>query len=219
MDARSVVTIPVIIIALMIGASVVGLAVLPPHALVPTGFGFSGKPGNFTHPLVAFSIVPATAIAVLPILLLFVRKAGDALAQSTAAVRITLAAPLAVLAIAHGLLIAYALGAQINVTRILIFVTGLMFVVTGNVLAKIRLNRWVGIKTPWSLRDEWVWDRTQRFGGWVFVGAGTALSLCALVIPAGPLLSGIEFTTIALVVIVPSAKSYLLWRQRRTISR
>jgi uncharacterized membrane protein len=119
--------------------------------------------------------------------------------------------------VTHGLLIAYALGIQINVTRAVILVTGLMLIMTGNALGKIRLNRLVGIKTPWTLRDEEVWDRTHRFGGWIFVGAGTALALSALVIPAGPVLGAVLFAMLAAVVIVPSAKSYLLWRNRENI--
>jgi uncharacterized membrane protein len=215
MDTRTQVTVPAAIIALMIGASLYALAVLPADALVPTHFNFSGRPDAFARPLIAFAILPAVAIALTPILLLFVRKAGGAIARSPAAFQIALGAPLAVLALTHGLLVAYTLGVGINVTRVLTFAIGLMFVVSGNIFAKVRWNRWVGIKTPWTLRDEWVWDRTQRFGGWVFVGAGTALALCALVIPAGPVLAAIEFATIAIVVAVPTAKSYLLWRERQ----
>jgi uncharacterized membrane protein len=212
MDARKVAVIIAGIFAVMIGASVSGIMLLPSHALVATGFDMAGKPNGFARPLIAFSIGPAATIIVVAICLV---RARGAVARSAVAFRVAVLVPLGVLAITHGLLIAYDLGLKVNVTRVLTLVNGLALIVTGNVFGKIRQNRWVGIKTPWSLRDEWVWDRTQRFGGWIFVAAGTALVLSALVIPAGPVLSTIVFAMLAVVVIVPLAKSYLLWRERR----
>jgi uncharacterized membrane protein len=212
MGARKVAMIIAGIFATMIGASAYGIISLPFDAPVPTGFDMAGEPKGFARPLIAFSIVPTGAIVVVAICLVLAR---GAVARSAIAFRISVLVPLAVLAIAHGLLIAYDLGLKVNVTRMLALVTGLSLVVTGNVFGKIRQNRWVGIITPWTSRDEWVWDRTQRFSGWIFVGAGTALALSALVIPAGLILRTIEFAMLAVVVVVPLAKSYLLWRERR----
>ncbi len=49
---------------------------------------------------------------------------------------------------------------------------GLLFVVIGNYMGKIRQNYFVGIKTPWTLDNEEVWNKTHRLGGWCFVLAG-----------------------------------------------
>jgi uncharacterized membrane protein len=53
--------------------------------------------------------------------------------------------------------------------------TGGLFVfliLTGNVLGKVRRNFWVGVRTPWTLADERVWDATHRFAARLFVGTG-----------------------------------------------
>lgn len=49
---------------------------------------------------------------------------------------------------------------------------GVLFVLLGNYLGKIRQNYFVGIKTPWTLDNEEVWNKTNRFGGWMFLIAG-----------------------------------------------
>ncbi|HPH78859.1 MAG TPA: SdpI family protein [bacterium] len=49
---------------------------------------------------------------------------------------------------------------------------GLLFVAIGNYMGKIRQNYFVGIKTPWTLDNEEVWNKTHRLGGWCFVLAG-----------------------------------------------
>jgi uncharacterized membrane protein len=55
-----------------------------------------------------------------------------------------------------------------------LLVGGIMpfIVLLGNVLGKIRRNFWMGIRTPWTLADQGVWERTHRLGAWLFVIAG-----------------------------------------------
>ena len=48
----------------------------------------------------------------------------------------------------------------------------LFMLLLGNVLGKVRRNFWIGIRTPWTLADERVWNATHRFAGWMFVLAG-----------------------------------------------
>ncbi|MGH8200038.1 MAG: SdpI family protein [Steroidobacteraceae bacterium] len=53
---------------------------------------------------------------------------------------------------------------------------GLLLVVLGNSLGKVRQNGVVGIRTPWTLADEEVWARTNRVGGWLIVLAGLVMA-------------------------------------------
>jgi uncharacterized membrane protein len=53
------------------------------------------------------------------------------------------------------------------VVGILIFIAAL-----GNVLGKTRRNFWIGIRTPWTLADERVWNETHRFGGRALMAGG-----------------------------------------------
>ena len=47
-----------------------------------------------------------------------------------------------------------------------------LFLYMGNYLGKLRRNFWAGIRTPWTLVSETVWERTHRFAGWLFVVTG-----------------------------------------------
>jgi uncharacterized membrane protein len=57
---------------------------------------------------------------------------------------------------------------------------GLLLVVIGNSLGKVRRNGVVGIRTPWTLADEEVWARTNRVGGWLIVLAGVVMAATGL---------------------------------------
>jgi len=39
-------------------------------------------------------------------------------------------------------------------------------------MGKIKMNWFVGIKTPWTLSSEENWNKTHRFGGKMFILAG-----------------------------------------------
>jgi uncharacterized membrane protein len=48
----------------------------------------------------------------------------------------------------------------------------LFFALIGNLMGKVKRNFWMGIRTPWTLASEPVWERTHRLGAWLFVAAG-----------------------------------------------
>lgn len=56
----------------------------------------------------------------------------------------------------------------------------LFFALIGNVLGKVKRNFWMGVRTPWTLADPIVWDRTHRMAAWMFVGTGAIGGTLAL---------------------------------------
>ncbi|MDF1497108.1 MAG: SdpI family protein [Patescibacteria group bacterium] len=65
------------------------------------------------------------------------------------------------------------------VGRLVMLGLGVMFIILGNYMGKIRHNYFVGIKTPWTLADPEVWQKTHRLAGWIFVAAGLLVLLMA----------------------------------------
>ena len=60
-----------------------------------------------------------------------------------------------------------------NLVSILVFGgCGVLFILLGNYMPRIKQNYTFGCKTPWALNDEHNWNRTQRMGGIVFVVIG-----------------------------------------------
>jgi len=49
---------------------------------------------------------------------------------------------------------------------------GLVFVVIGSYMGKIRSNYFFGIRTPWTLSSELSWNKTHQLGGKLFVVQG-----------------------------------------------
>ena len=91
-------------------------------------------------------------------------------------------------------------GHRVNVRRAILGGLCLLFVLLGNVMGKVRRNFFIGIRTPWALANERVWNATHRFAAKTFVLGGLAglvliamglngWSIAALV--AGPLVPAV----------------------------
>ena len=68
-----------------------------------------------------------------------------------------------------------ALGLELNMTRVMLPLLGIFFLLIGNWLPKIKQNTTLGIKLKWTLYNEENWNKTHRFGGFVWVAGGLVL--------------------------------------------
>lgn len=81
---------------------------------------------------------------------------------------------------------AIALGVPVDLPFVICLSISVLFIFLGNYMGKLRRNFWAGIRTPWTLTSDVVWERTHRLGGWLFVlTVGCDYELCAGVAPLG----------------------------------
>lgn len=88
----------------------------------------------------------------------------------------------------------------------------LMLIVLGNMMGKIKHNYFMGIKTPWTLADPDVWNKTHRIGGimWVVIGILALItSFISTVIFSVILLVGALGSTVVLYIL-----SYVWFKKR-----
>jgi uncharacterized membrane protein len=81
----------------------------------------------------------------------------------------------------HIVTLAYNLGFPVDVGLFVPIGVGILFIVLGNYMPKFKHNYFVGIRTPWTLANETVWNKTHRIGGKVFVLMGFALMLTVFI--------------------------------------
>jgi uncharacterized membrane protein len=56
---------------------------------------------------------------------------------------------------------------------------GLLFIFVGVMIGKAKRNYFIGIRTPWTLSSDKVWDETHRIGGKLFIASGVLALLGA----------------------------------------
>jgi uncharacterized membrane protein len=114
----------------------------------------------------------------------------------------------------HGITLAAGLGYPIAMERVVPVGIGLLLIVIGNLLPRARSNWFVGIKTPWTLSSDRVWEKTHRVGGRLFVLGGIIIALSTLVDP-----SWSQWVAVGVVGVCSLAAvlySYLEWRNEKT---
>ena len=63
---------------------------------------------------------------------------------------------------------------------VIYFGTGLLFMIIGNYLPKVKQNNTIGIRVVWTLQDEENWNATHRFSGKLWMASGILCMLCTL---------------------------------------
>ena len=103
-------------------------------------------------------------------------------------------------------------GAVLNTLLIGFF--GLLFIVLGNYLPRVKPNFTFGIRTPWTLASEEVWRRTHRASGPAYIIAGIATFIAALFASIAPAIAiGVMLVTVLGATAVAGVYSYLAWRK------
>jgi uncharacterized membrane protein len=72
----------------------------------------------------------------------------------------------------HMLTVYWNLGYDFNMTQMLVPGMAALVYAAGAFIGNVKMNRWAGIRTPWTLASEQVWEKTHRLGGVLFKIAG-----------------------------------------------
>jgi len=68
--------------------------------------------------------------------------------------------------------IAWNLGKRFNMGQMMMPALGMLFYYCGILTENAKRNWFIGIKTPWTLSSERVWNKTHKIGGKLFKAAG-----------------------------------------------
>ena len=105
-----------------------------------------------------------------------------------------------------------ALGSTTNPSVFVSALLGLIFVIMGNYMPKLKVNHTVGIRLPWTLQSEDNWHKTHRLAGKLWVLGGLILLLETGLQFA---LSYVLMLVILTIVLIPILYSYQLSRKNR----
>ena len=73
----------------------------------------------------------------------------------------------------HGLTLAWSLGYHdFNMSSAMLPFMGVLFIAIGLMLRKAKRNFFIGIRTPWTLSSDTVWDKTHQLGSILFMVSG-----------------------------------------------
>ena len=183
--------------------------------VVTTHWNFKGEPNGTSSRLVAAGLLPLF-LAVLPLIFRALPKIdpkGENYAKFTDAYWLIANSVILFLAGVHVVVLLNAMGTPVDINLVIGLGVGLLLMVMGNYLGKVQPNWFMGVRTPWTLASEFVWRKTNRTAGWLFVLAGLIVAVSAF-IPSLPTVI-VMGVVIALAALIPVVQSYVLWKREQ----
>lgn len=173
-----------------------------------THFGINNLPDGFSSKIFSVAVLPLIFLALQ--LVSVVLTANDPKKKNISNklfVLILWIIP-CVSTICFTILYLYNMGIKMNVSLFGDIIIGLLFIIIGNYLPKIRQNYTIGIKLPWTLANEENWNKTHRLAGILWIMAGIVLIFTTFISNVSNIC--LVLPVILVSVLVPAIYSFIL---------
>jgi len=198
---------------LLTAAALVATVIAYPHLpdAVPTHWDIHGLPNRYSPKWTLYLLGPGlmAGIVLLTRLLPWLSpKPFEVESFRSTYIQIMLMT-VAVWAYIDGVILWAGAGHSVNEGRAVLSGVCLLFALMGNVMGKIRRNFYIGVRTPWALANERVWNATHRLAAKTFVLGGLAgLTLVAMGLSGWP-----TFAVLMAGALVPAVYSLVFSKQ------
>ena len=114
-------------------------------------------------------------------------------------------------------LLGRSLGWVTEVRRAVVLAFGLGMVFLSYYLPRAKTYEWTGIRTPWTLASQVIWQKTHQLGQWTFLLGGVLICIAAWL--PKPLRRDLSMIGFMFAVVVPIIYSYIIWRREFRLQR
>jgi uncharacterized membrane protein len=183
---------------------------------VPTHWDFNGNVNGWSSRAVGAFLIPGMLVGMylLFLSLPYLDPKKERYAQFGKVYHIFKGLILVLLAVIYVFAGLAGLGYNINIGLWSPLLIGILFIAIGNYFGKIKMNWFMGIRTPWTLSNEEVWNKTHRLGGKLFMISGVVLAL----MPWYPEIWRLPLFVLVMVILIFGTLlySYVLYRQEQS---
>lgn len=174
--------------ALLIAAVLAAIAVAYPHlpARVATHWGFNLKPNGYSPKWTLFLLGPGlmTGIMLFTSIMPWLSPKQFGVGEFGATFRQIMLIVQIMMAYMVAIILWAGLGHRVDTSRAIMGGVCVLFAAMGNLLGKVRRNFFIGLRTPWTLGSDRVWNATHRLAAKTFVASGLiGLLLSAVGLP------------------------------------
>ena len=90
---------------------------------------------------------------------------------------------------------------SLDIGQLVFGIIGMLMIVTGNIMPKLRMNSMIGLRTHWSMKNEVTWKKCQHIGGISFIIGGIIIIGICIVMKGTPCLLSVLGVWAILIVI------------------
>ena len=204
-----------IFISVILAAAVLGLGLLLepqfPDPMV-THWGSGGQPNGYGSHFIGIWLIPLMIVGLTGLfgLIPIIDPLRENISKFLKEYNIFIIGFSVYMVYVQVLTLIWNLGYEFNLGSFMLPVMGILFYLLGVLIGKARRNYFVGIRTPWTLQDERVWNETHQLGAKVFKVSGL-LALVGVFFPTwGFLLFLVPILAGSIYIVI---YSYVLYRR------
>jgi len=190
---------------------------------MPDHWGINGQVNGYSSKPVATLLLPCINLVAAGLILILPRfdpkfarydeETQASLRRTFAAMRLAVTLFLSLVTMA---VTANPLYPAIQGPTVMIPGLGLLLMVFGNLMTKLRPNWFYGIRTRWTLESRDVWIKTHRLGGRLIMAGGACIFIFGLLLPVKLFFICVLLPAIVVMSIVPIVYSYIIWNRSRS---
>lgn len=214
LNIRNLVIFSGLVLAIMFALSAWAWVQIPADQQVPVHWGVNGEPDRYGSKFEGLLLLPIifTAVSALLAVVPRIDPRGNNILRSGKAYGALWITMLLFFLGLHVVLILNTLGVNAPIDMAVPLGVGVLFVVIGNYMGKVRRNYMFGIRTPWTLASDLSWNKTHRLGGRLFVLLGLVM-IASAAFATGMATFIIMFGGIIGMLISVFVYSYMVWKQ------
>ena len=191
---------------------------------MPNHWGINGQVDGYASKPVAALLLPCINLAFTALMLVLPRidpkfarydeETKASLRRTFAAMRLAVTLYLSSLAL---VVVVTPLYPAIRIPTVIGSGAGLLLMVLGNLMTKLRPNWFFGIRTRWTLESRDIWIKTHRLGGRLMMAGGVCILIFGLLLPMKLFVICVLLPAAAVMSIVPIVYSYIIWNRSRSV--
>jgi uncharacterized membrane protein len=200
------------LVALAILASIAAYPLLPEK--IVSHWDINGQPDSTMDKTIALSIMPAAAIFILALYLIIpkIDPLKDNIKKFEMQYGLFFALLLFFMLYVHILTILWNLGYAVNISIAIIPAVAALFFAMGMLLKDAKRNWFVGVRTPWTMSSDSVWEKTHVLASKTFKVAAVLL-LLSVFLPSQAM--PIIIAAIVAAALIPVVYSYMEYNKEK----
>jgi uncharacterized membrane protein len=211
MNTKTTILLSFVLVAILLIAGAIAYPNLPNQ--IASHWGATGEVNGYMPKLMGLLFIPGMLLALCA--LFFLLPVIDPLGKNIAAFRpqynLIILSVVVMLGLLHGFTLAWNLGFQFSINIVVAVLIAGLFYLIGVFFLYSRRNWTFGIRNPWTLSSDIVWEKTHRLGSWLFRGAAVLILLSAFL---PNLVFPVLMISITIVVVWVMVYSYVEYRKR-----
>ncbi len=212
-SVRGLLIFSAIVVGLMFAIAAWAWVQIPAGTQVPIHWNASFEPDGYGSKAVGLLLMPAITglIALLLAAIPRLDPKGENIRRSMPAYRALWIALMIFFFLMYVAMVASIFGRAPNAFQLIPVGIGVLFIILGNYMGKIRPNYMFGVRTPWTLSSDLAWNKTHRLAGWLFVLLGL-LTILSTFAANETLWLWVMLGGVLVMLVVVTVYSYKVWK-------